>query len=104
MCEKPLYDMATSPGGPGSGGPGRSIAAYCTALPGAAPHTLTVPRRLEEDRYPMTTSHLHDLSIAELADLIAGRKLSPIELVEALIQRVQDHDGQIHAFITPTFE
>ena len=52
----------------------------------------------------MTTRHLHDLSIAELADLIAGRKLSPVELVEALIQRVEDHDGQIHAFITPTFD
>jgi aspartyl-tRNA(Asn)/glutamyl-tRNA(Gln) amidotransferase subunit A len=52
----------------------------------------------------MSTRHLHDLSIAELADLIARRRVSPVELVEALIQRVEDHDGQIHAFITPTFE
>ena len=28
-------------------------------------------------------TELHDLSIAELANLIAARKLSPLELVEA---------------------
>ncbi len=47
---------------------------------------------------------LHDLSIAELSNLIAARKLSPMELVEALIRRVEQHDGQTHAFITPTFD
>jgi len=47
---------------------------------------------------------LHDLSIAELAELIAARKLSPVELTEALIQRVERFDGQTRAFITPTFE
>ena len=47
---------------------------------------------------------LHDLSIAELAELIAARKLSPVELTEALIQRVERFDGQTRAFITPTFD
>jgi aspartyl-tRNA(Asn)/glutamyl-tRNA(Gln) amidotransferase subunit A len=47
---------------------------------------------------------LHDLSIAELAGLIAARKLSPVELTEALIQRVERFDSQTRAFITPTFE
>ncbi|PYN24627.1 MAG: Asp-tRNA(Asn)/Glu-tRNA(Gln) amidotransferase GatCAB subunit A [Candidatus Rokuibacteriota bacterium] len=47
---------------------------------------------------------LHDLSIAELSNLIAARKLSPVELVEALIQRVEQYDGQTHAFITRTFD
>ena len=47
---------------------------------------------------------LHDLSIAELAGLIAARKLSPVELTEALIQRVEQLDGQTRAFITPTFD
>jgi Asp-tRNA(Asn)/Glu-tRNA(Gln) amidotransferase A subunit family amidase len=46
---------------------------------------------------------LHDLSIAELAALIAARKLSPVELTEALIQRVERFDAQTRAFITPTF-
>ncbi len=47
---------------------------------------------------------LHDLSIAELSGLIAARKLSPVELTDALIQRVEQYDGQTRAFITPTFE
>jgi aspartyl-tRNA(Asn)/glutamyl-tRNA(Gln) amidotransferase subunit A len=47
---------------------------------------------------------LHDLSLAELAALLSGRSLSPVDLVEALIRRVEQHDGQTRAFITPTFE
>jgi aspartyl-tRNA(Asn)/glutamyl-tRNA(Gln) amidotransferase subunit A len=47
---------------------------------------------------------LHDLSIAELSGLIAARKLSPVELVDALIRRVEEYDGQTHAFITRTFD
>jgi aspartyl-tRNA(Asn)/glutamyl-tRNA(Gln) amidotransferase subunit A len=47
---------------------------------------------------------LHDLSIAELAELIKARKLSPVELTEALIQRVERFDSQTRAFITPTFD
>ena len=42
---------------------------------------------------------LHDLSIAELSRLIAARKLSPVDLVEALIQRIEQYDGQTRAFI-----
>ncbi|HEV8438301.1 MAG TPA: amidase [Methylomirabilota bacterium] len=49
-------------------------------------------------------TELHDLSIAELSRLIAARKLSPVELVEALIQRVEQYDGQTRAFITRTFD
>src|SRR3989449_850344 len=47
---------------------------------------------------------LTDLSIAELSSLIAARKLSPVELVEALIRRVEQYDPQTRAFITPTFD
>ena len=50
------------------------------------------------------TSGLHDLSIAELSKLLAARTLSPVELTDALIRRIEDHDGQTHAFITRTFE
>src|SRR5262245_12425440 len=49
-------------------------------------------------------NELHDLSIAELSSLIAARKLSPVELVESLIGRIEDYDGQTHAFITKTFD
>jgi Asp-tRNA(Asn)/Glu-tRNA(Gln) amidotransferase A subunit family amidase len=37
---------------------------------------------------------LHDLSISELASQLAARKLSPVELVEALIARVEQYDGR----------
>jgi len=47
---------------------------------------------------------LHDLSIAELSRQIAARKLSPVELVDALIARIEQHDGQTRAFITRTFD
>jgi aspartyl-tRNA(Asn)/glutamyl-tRNA(Gln) amidotransferase subunit A len=47
---------------------------------------------------------LHELSMTELATQIAARKLSPVELVEALIQHVERYDEQTRAFITPTFE
>src|SRR6266850_936101 len=50
------------------------------------------------------TTELHDLPIAELARLIAARKLSPVELLDALIQRVEQYDAQTRAFITPTFD
>src|SRR5215470_15234264 len=49
-------------------------------------------------------SDLHDLTIAELGSLIAARKLSPVELVEAQIQRIEQYDRQTHAFITRTFD
>src|SRR6267378_1616175 len=47
---------------------------------------------------------LHDLSISELAGQLAARKVSPVELVEALIQRVEQYDEQTRAFITRTFD
>src|SRR2546429_3356492 len=47
-------------------------------------------------------TELHDLSIAEFSSLIAARKLSPLELVEALIRRVEQHDAQPRAFTPPT--
>ncbi|HKW90443.1 MAG TPA: amidase, partial [Methylomirabilota bacterium] len=50
------------------------------------------------------TTPLHDLSLAEASRLIAARKLSPVELVDALIGRTEQLDAQLHAFITPTFE
>ena len=47
---------------------------------------------------------LHDLTIAEASELIRTRQLSPLELVDALIRRIGDIDGQTRAFITRTFE
>src|SRR5215472_12861589 len=50
------------------------------------------------------TTELHDLAIAELSGLVARRKLSPVELTDALIARIERFDAQTRAFITPTFE
>ena len=50
------------------------------------------------------STDIHDLSVAELSDLLASRKLSPVELVDALIRRVETYDAQTHAFITRTFD
>ena len=49
-------------------------------------------------------TELHDLSLTELAALIEMRTVSPVELVDALIRRIEQHDEQTHAFITPTFD
>ncbi len=50
------------------------------------------------------TTELHDLSIAQLSTLIAAGNLSPVELTDALIRRVEQYDEQTHAFITRTFD
>ena len=44
-------------------------------------------------------SVLHWLTAAEIADAYAARKLSPVELTQALIARINAHDGRVAAFI-----
>jgi aspartyl-tRNA(Asn)/glutamyl-tRNA(Gln) amidotransferase subunit A len=46
----------------------------------------------------------HDLPITALGDLIRSRNLSPIELTEALIARIEALDAPLHAFVTRTFD
>ena len=50
------------------------------------------------------TIDLAFLTIAEASTLIKSRQLSPVEYVEALIQRTETFDPQLHAYITPTFD
>ena len=45
----------------------------------------------------------HLLTIAEMSALIQRRELSPVELVEGLLDRIHALDSQINAFITITF-
>ena len=47
---------------------------------------------------------LHHLTIAEAARLIETRKLSPVELTQACLRRVETLDAQVNAFITLTGE
>lgn len=48
------------------------------------------------------TNELHFLTIAEAAQLIRTRKLSPVEYTDALLKRVEILDSQLSAFITVT--
>jgi aspartyl-tRNA(Asn)/glutamyl-tRNA(Gln) amidotransferase subunit A len=45
---------------------------------------------------------VHRLTVAEAAQLIRGRRLSPVEYVDALLARIDTLDSQLHAFITVT--
>src|SRR6187551_2989657 len=50
------------------------------------------------------TDELHYLSIARAAELIRKRKLSPLELTTALLERIATFDPQLNAFITVTVD
>ncbi len=50
----------------------------------------------------MTTADLHRLSISEAAALIKERKLSPVELTQACLDRIDRLQPQLNAFITLT--
>ncbi len=39
------------------------------------------------------------LGLAEAAELIRGKKLSPVEYVTALLARIEHHDPKLNAFI-----
>src|SRR5688500_18864975 len=98
--------------------PASAVMTRSTSCPGSFKHTstpsrssvrcLTNPRlrvRIARNREGRCmAAELHDLSIAELSTLIAARKLSPVELTDALIRRIEDYDAQTHAFLTRTFE
>jgi len=44
------------------------------------------------------------LTVARAAELIARRELSPVDLTEALLRRIESIDPQIHAYLTLTAE
>jgi len=46
----------------------------------------------------------HYLSITDAAILLRRRELSPVELVEACLQRIEQLDGRLNAFVTVTAE
>lgn len=50
------------------------------------------------------TDALHHLSVAEAGRLIAARKLSPVELVEAMLDRIAAVDGRVGSYIAVTAE
>ena len=48
----------------------------------------------------MDPSELVFLSIADAAELVAGRQLSPVEIVDAHLRRIDAIDGALNSFIT----
>ncbi|MCH8206722.1 MAG: aspartyl/glutamyl-tRNA amidotransferase subunit A [Chloroflexi bacterium] len=48
----------------------------------------------------MKNEDIFFLSIAEAAELIAGRELSPVEIIDAHLERVERTDRQLNSFIT----
>lgn len=52
----------------------------------------------------MPSSDLHWLTIADAARLIERRRLSPVELTDALTSRIETLDPQLNAFLLPTPE
>jgi aspartyl-tRNA(Asn)/glutamyl-tRNA(Gln) amidotransferase subunit A len=52
----------------------------------------------------MADTALHDLTLAEAADLIRTRRLSPVEYTQALLMRTDALEPQLSAYITRTSE
>jgi aspartyl-tRNA(Asn)/glutamyl-tRNA(Gln) amidotransferase subunit A len=50
----------------------------------------------------MVETALHELTLAEAAVLIKGRRLSPVEYTQALLARTDALDPQLSAYITRT--
>ena len=50
------------------------------------------------------SQELHYLSIADAARLVASRELSPVDLTQAYLRRIEEVDGQLSSFITVTEE
>ena len=58
---------------------------------------------MAEDLTAMPTE-LHWLTITDAARLIEKRRLSPVELIDALLARIEALDPQLNAFLLPTPE
>ncbi len=52
----------------------------------------------------MSDTSLHYKSISDLSNLISSKDLSPIELTAVLLQRIEQHDGQLKSYATVMYE
>jgi aspartyl-tRNA(Asn)/glutamyl-tRNA(Gln) amidotransferase subunit A len=73
----------------------RDFLARSLAVPSAAIAQAATPAR-------QTPGELPYLSLTEAAALIKARRLSPVELTEAILDRIDRIDGKVGAFITVT--
>ena len=51
----------------------------------------------------MNDSELHYLELSEIAHLIQNKKLSPVELTQAMLNRIESLDRRLHSYalVTP---
>ncbi len=56
--------------------------------------------RVDAEERPSTSEDLAYLTIAEAAELIRSRRLSPVELVDACLDRIERHEEVIKAWVT----
>jgi Asp-tRNA(Asn)/Glu-tRNA(Gln) amidotransferase A subunit family amidase len=54
------------------------------------------------DDAALSSTDLHYLSIAEAAGLIERRKLSPVDLTRAYLDRIETFDPQLNAYLLVT--
>src|SRR5262245_37950607 len=55
-------------------------------------------------RSPSMPDELHLYSISHLAELIRAKRVSPVELADHFLARIERLDGSLHSFITATPE
>ena len=48
----------------------------------------------------MSDTHLHYLSIAETAAMLRAKEISPVEVAQVYLDRIDAHDGRLRAYIT----
>src|SRR2546426_6159272 len=66
----------------------------------ALPRAPAAPFKPSARKGPSGADDLAYLTIAEAAELIRKRRLSPVELVDACLSRIEGHDKAIQAWIT----
>jgi len=77
-------------------------AAGTVALAGCSREQM--PLAPEEQVKPAIPGSVHYLSLTEVASLIENGELSPVELAEHMLQRIEALDGSLHSFATVTAE
>src|SRR5205823_1675037 len=92
------------------------LCGLCAGPPGSAPlmpgrvqaRGRRAPRRGEytraEERTPMTTAELTRLTLREQSDLLHRRAISPVELTETYLARIEASNATLNAYYTVTAE
>ena len=52
------------------------------------------------ERSPMDKTDIHLLSVAELSRLIEKREISPVEVTDASLERMERLDPKLNAYLT----